>query len=312
MPVRRLVELDGGLRCRPAPKPAVPVTPPVAPAKPEPVVINQKLFDYLQANPEVKTVQDLVNKTYPKGTYETTCKELGLAAWDIAKYRSAALVDFAVRLPRTDGPAPTTAADANRFFITQYQNDTYNRESPNTWSNNCGPTSLAMVLDVNGKRPEGLTDEQAIDHARGLMYPQYATKSVTLPDGSTVKLFDSDKMLTNMTAMTRGAAGGGLADAQHQQGWTDFDAALNAGKALVVEGNISGAWRTVFANHEAEAPGSYQGGGSGHFLAVLGRADDGKYLVADPMFTGGTVALSRDELAVFFTQMGGNPSFMAP
>lgn len=310
---RPLVALDGerGLpRC--VPRPVAPAPAPVAPAKAEPVVINQKLFDYLQANPEVKTVQDLVNKTYPKGTYDQTCRELGLEPWDIARYRSAALMDFAVRQPRGDGSAPTTAADANRFFITQYQDDTYNRESPNSWSNNCGPTSLAMVLDVNGKRPEGLTDEQAIDYARGLMYPDYATKSVTLPDGSTVKLFDSDKMLTNMTAMTRGAAGAGLSGAQHQTGWADFDAALNAGKALVVEGNISGAWRTVFANHKAEAPGNYQGGGNGHFLAVLGRTDDGKYLVADPMFTGGTVAMSRDELAVFFAQMGGKPSFMTP
>lgn len=261
---------------------------------------------------DVKTVQDLVNQTFRKGLYEKTCRELGLDPVALAKYRSAALIDFAVRPPRGDGTAPTTVADANRFFITQYQHDTWNRESPNTWSNNCGPTSLAMVLDVNGKRPEGLTDEQAIDYARGLMYPQYATKSVTLPDGSTVKLFDSDKMLTNMTAMTRGAEGGGLPGAQHQRGWADFDAALNAGKALVVEGNISGAWRKVFANHQAAAPGSYQGGGNGHFLAVLGRTEDGKYLVADPMFTGGTVAMSRDELAVFFAQQGGNPSFMTP
>ena len=128
----------------------------------------------------------------------------------------------------------------------------------------------------------------------------------------TVRVLDSDKMLTNLTAMERGAEGGGLSNAAAARGWADFDAALNAGKAVVVEGNISGSWRTVFANHASEAPGHYQGGGNGHFLSVLGKTDDGRYLVADPMFTGGTVAMTRDELAVFFKQQAGEPSFVTP
>lgn len=282
---------------------------PKAPA--QPTIVNQKLYDYLKANPEVRTVQQLINKTYPKGLYDSTCRALGLDARELAKYRSAALIDFAVRAPAGDGTAPRTVADANRFFITQYQNDTYNRESTNSWSNNCGPTSLAMVLEVNGKLPEGLTNEQQIDYARGLMYPQLAKssgKDVTLPNGTTVRVLDADKMLTNITAATAGAQAGGLGDAKHQKGWADFDAALNAGKSLVVEGNISSAWRGNFTG----AAGNYQLGGNGHFLAVLGKTAEGKYLVADPMFSGGTVELSRDQLAVFFARQNGEPSFVAP
>lgn len=286
-----------------------------AATKPQPTIVNQKLYDFLKANPDIKTVQQLINKTYPKGTYEKTCTELGLKAWDIAKYRSAALMDFAVVQPKGDGTAPRTVADANRFFITQYQNDTYNRESPNAWSNNCGPTSLAMVLKVNGKMPQGLTAEQQIDYARALMYPKLAKtdgQDVKLPDGSTARILNYDKMLTGIDAATAGAQGGGLANATHQKGWADFDAALNAGKSLVVEGNISSKWRANFADEAKATGGNYQGGGNGHFMAVLGKTDGGNYIVADPMFSGGTVEMTRDELAVFFAKQGGEPSFVAP
>lgn len=301
----RLVDLGSVRACRPPPPPV----------KPGPTIINQKLFDYLQANPEVRTVQQLVNQTYPKGQFESTCRALDLNPNELLKYRSAALMDLAVRPPPGDGTAPRTVEEANRAFITQYQNDTYNRESPNSWTNNCGPTSLAMVLKVNGKLPQGLTNEQQVDYARALMYPALAKtdgKDLALADGSTVRLLDLDKMLTNITAATAGARAGGLAVAAHERGWADFDAALNEGQSVVVEGNISSSWRTVFAGHQVDAAGNYQGGGNGHFIAVLGKTAEGQYLVADPMYTGGTVAMSRDELAVFFKQQGGEPSFVAP
>jgi hypothetical protein len=96
-----------------------------------------------------------------------------------------------------------------------------------------------------------------------------------------------------------------------QKGWANFDAALAGGNPLVVEGNIGTAWRTVFANHQGEAPGTYAGGGNGHFIAVLGKTADNKYLVADPMYAGGTVAMTRDELAVFFARQNNEPSFTA-
>ena len=302
----RLLDLDGLRTLRTCPPP---------PPKAGPTIVNQKLFDYLKANPEITTVQQLVNKTYPKGTFDSTCKELGLNATELLKYRSAALIDFAVHAAPGDGTAPRTTEDANRFFITQYQNDTWNRESPNSWSNNCGPTSLAMVLKVNGKMPTGLTNEQQIDYARGLMYPALTKtdgKDVKLPDGSTVRVLDIDKMLTGIGAATSGAQAGGLTGAEHQTGWANFDAALNDGQSVVVEGNISGSWRTVFGAHQADAAGNYQGGGNGHFIAVLGKTADGRYLVADPMYTGGTVAMTRDELAVFFKQQNNEPSFVAP
>lgn len=312
-PVRRpLVRLDGLT----APKAAssAGAAAPTAPAA-GPTVTNQKLYDYLTANPKIRTSQDLVNATWKKGTFDKTCKELGLDSATVLKYRSASLMGFAVKPPVSDGKAPTTVEQANRSFITQYQNDTYNRESPNSWSNNCGPTSLAMVLKVNGKMPQGLTNEQQIDYARGLMYPKLAKtdgKDVTLPSGETVRVLDIDKMLTNVTSATAGMKAGGLEGASSQKGWAAFDEALDAGKSLVVEGNISTKYKAAFKDEATATGGNYQGGGDGHFMAVLGKTAEGKYLVADPMFSGGAVEMTRDELANFFAKQGGDPSFVSP
>ena len=46
----KLLELDGCVR-------------PPAKAPAQPTIINQKLFDYLKANPEIRTVQQLITKS---------------------------------------------------------------------------------------------------------------------------------------------------------------------------------------------------------------------------------------------------------
>lgn len=308
LPARRpLVALDGGMG-RPAAVAA-------APKPAGPTIVNQKLYDYLNANPGVRTVQDLVNATWKKGTFESTCKDLGLDSAYLLKYRSASLMSMAVRPPPSTGKAPTTVEEANKSFITQYQNDTYNRESPNSWSNNCGPTSLAMVMRANGKMPEGLTAEQQIDHARALMYPELAKtdgRDVTLPGGQTVRVLDIDKMLSGIDGAQTGMKAAGFENAEKQKGWAAFDEALDGGKSLMVEGNISGTYKTAFKDEAAATGGSYQGGGNGHFIAVLGKTANGGYLVADPMFSGGAVEMTRDELGAFFAKQGNEPSFVTP
>ena len=289
------------------------VPPPVLTPPPPPssttsgeTVKNAKLNEYLLAHPEIKTVQNLVNATYPKGTYESTCRELGLDPNELLKYRTANLKDWAVTPAPPDGSMPRTTAEANQVFLNQYTtafNPYYGKDGV---SNNCGPTSLAMCLKLQDKMPPGLNTEQQIDYARGLMYPNIAGTTVKDANGNDVRLLDQDRMLTNITAV------GSATGSTHQTGWASFDAALDSGKPLVVEGNISGSWRTVFSTHQGDAPGTYAGGGDGHFIAVLGKTADGKYLVADPMYAGGTVAMTRAELAVFFAKQGGDPSFTAP
>jgi hypothetical protein len=45
--------------------------------------------------------------------------------------------------------------------------------------------------------------------------------------------------------------------------------------------------------------GSVGGSSVGHFVAIVGKTPDGKYLVSDPMWTGGAVAMTLDQLKVF-------------
>jgi hypothetical protein len=40
----------------------------------------------------------------------------------------------------------------------------------------------------------------------------------------------------------------------------------------------------------------------GHFIAVLGRTNEGNYIVSDPMYGGGAVEMTRDELKEFFPE----------
>lgn len=289
--------------------------------KPGETTKNDKLQDYLIANPDIRTVQDLVNKTYDAGTLYTTCDELKIDANEILKYRTASLRDWAVNPAPPHTSAPRTSDEANKVFLNQYHT-TYNEDYPDddTVTNNCGPSSLAMTLKVAGKMPPGLNSEEQIDYARALMYPNLpadAYKHVTDANGNDVRLFDNDKGLTGIDGedskgrpigIVAGAASAGI-NTTHETGWAAFDAALDAGKTTVVEGNISGAWRQEFT--DSGVAGSYAGGGNGHFISVLGKTANGDYIVADPMFSGGTVEMSRGELAVFFAKQGGDPSFAA-
>ena len=56
----------------------------------------------------------------------------------------------------------------------------------------------------------------------------------------------------------------------------------------------------------------YAGGGNiGHFNAISGRTANGRDVVADPMYTGGTVELTREQLEQYFSPSGGVPAFTA-
>lgn len=278
-------------------------------------IINQKLYDFLEANPGIKTVQDLVNASYKEkgggwSTFEKNCTALGLDPKALNPLRSANLADWAVVAPPAPG-MPHTPAEANAFFLNQYKTD-FNQYAADGVSNNCGPTSLAMCLQVEGKMPPGLNPEQRIDYARALMYPDLDARAYTTvkdANGVEQRLLDRDKALTALGDGTSGIIGGASEvgiTTKKETGWGALDDALDGGKPVVVEGNICEAWRTAVASHP---PGSYAGGGDGHFIAILGKTADGKYLVADPMYSGGTVEMTKDELAKFFAKQNNEPSF---
>jgi peptidoglycan hydrolase-like protein with peptidoglycan-binding domain len=209
--------------------------------------------------------------------------------------------------PPPPGLLPSSTTDANRVFLTQLPS-AYNPTSA-TSTTNCGPASVAMALDAAGRMPPGLTPEERIDYARARMTPEVEPTSWVDVGGQRIPLLDQDLALAGR-GQVRAALGEGSAGAA---GWDALDAALDAGHPVVAHGHYAqSAWgATLEAAGAAQGyTGARAGGGDvGHFNAILGRTTDGRYVVADPMYTGGTVALTREQLAEFFTPTSGVPSF---
>ncbi len=271
-------------------------------------LINPALANYLAAHPELKTVQDLVNATYPHGQFESTCASLGLNPTDLLRYRTAYLVDYAYQRQPPPGTLPTTVEEANAYHLVEFNTTPYgtdyNRYYPlgHDFSNDCGPASLAMALLAQGKMPAGLNSEQEIEYARALITspsdPFKAATSTVTVDGTKYPLRESNSTV-GYGQVVDGAIAAGL-PAEHTYGWGALNDALAAGHPVVLAGTISPAWKDLFP-----ADGHYGSAGRvGHFVAILGKTADGQYIVNDPMYTGGAVAMTADQITTF---TGANP-----
>ena len=169
---------------------------------------------------------------------------------------------------------PTTTEEANKFFKTQFRTK-WNPTGPNS-SADCGPASLEMALETVGVRNSSHKQE-SINQARVFMH---AAKT-----GG-----------TNYLQIKAGAQEAG-AHAEIQSGWDKLDSALANGKAVVVNGKHFAAYRQAFGNYRHA-----KGDGPGHFIAILGRDKQGRYIVADPLNDTGTVAFTRAQLQPFFAE----------
>lgn len=168
---------------------------------------------------------------------------------------------------------PTTVDEANKFFKTQFYSPKWN-PTGHRGSNDCGPASLEAALEAVGVHP--ITHGQAsIDAARHLM------RAGTYHD------------ISGRTQVQAGAKRAGASVEVHS-GWDALDRALASGKAVVAGGKHYGTYRGAFNSYHAKGPGA------GHFIAVVGRTNDGKYIVVDSMNGGGAAALSKSQLADFF------------
>ncbi len=203
--------------------------------------------------------------------------------------------------PPTSAPQAAPAMSADEAFILQFVHERYNPTGPN-FSSNCGPASLAMAMAYTGRMPPGLTKEQQVDYARAIMSPSRSSEFTWIQDanGNSVPQLDRDSELTGGDMTTNGvnAAGG---DAEVGYGWDQLDAALENGPVLSY-GYTNDAWRGQFP----ERMGS---GDVGHVNTILGKTEDGLYIVADPLHTGGPVLMTREQLSVFYGPTGGQPSF---
>jgi hypothetical protein len=176
---------------------------------------------------------------------------------------------------------PTTTGQANNYFKTQYYSN-WNPNGPSA-SNNCGPTSLAMLRKLFGKEAGGISVQDSINQARQLMNAPGT--------GNT-----SDAQLKT------GIANSGLRydDRMYNGTWEQLDRDLAAGKAIIGWGYYDTQWRSQFPNYNQTGSGR-----TDHLNTILGKTANGNYLVGDPMYTGGAVEMTRDRLAVYFSNGGG-------
>jgi uncharacterized protein with LGFP repeats len=189
-------------------------------------------------------------------------------------------------------PLVSSAQQANSFFKLQYRNPTYNSSGPNG-STNCGPASLAMIRKMFGMEQANISVETSIDHARYLMfgYSNGTSQGVTV--------LNQDQVWTSFDNVKNGIRNSG-GTAEELTGWDNLDRSLAAGKPVINYGTLTNAWRGQF-------PSRVGSGSAGHWNAILGKTSDGKYIVADPMHEGGTVAMTKTQLSVF----NANPQFIA-
>jgi Peptidase_C39 like family len=180
------------------------------------------------------------------------------------------------------GRLPMTTTEANPFFKMQFSDPKYNPDGP-SFSANCGPASVAMVLAALGREPSGLTIQKSIDRASDLMKRSRTASTTTW---------------AQLQAGIINAGG----SPQDIDSWAGLDQALSQGKPVILNGYYGQNWRNQF-------PARTGNGATAHINAALGKTSDGRYIIADPMHTGGTVAMNKSQLAVFFSlqTQNGNP-----
>ncbi len=209
------------------------------------------------------------------------------------------VVEGAVADGEVEGSTPATVEEADEHFITQFTTE-WNPTGPSS-STNCGPASLAMMMSAKDAMPSGLTEEQQVDHARALMYPDHPSIQTITADGVDVTVLDRDHDLSSIEAAISGIdASGGTGS--HDSGWANLDAVLEAEGVVMAYGYLDDDWREKFDSRVGS-------GDIAHFNAILGKTEGGSYLVCDPMHTGGAVEMSQADLAEFFTD--GVPDFVA-
>ena len=199
---------------------------------------------------------------------------------------------------------------ANELFLTQIRDDRWNPEGSEVdeQSNNCGPASVAMLMAARGLTPPDLTPEQAIDHARALMHPDYpdidadslpasartyrANDVLLLDDDSTAVFYD---LMESELSVPRAIEHlGGVAVFGSE--WSDLDTMLAEDGMAIAYGHISKSWRDRFQGDY----GAFGDGQIPHFVAVFSARAEGGYVVCDPMHRGGAVVMERSSFGTFF------------
>lgn len=211
---------------------------------------------------------------------------------------------------KADQPYETAVEWASTFFLTQVYDDRWNPtgSSSDTDSNNCGPASFAMVMGQRTIRPVDLSQSEAIDHARALMYASYpdiddavlsdAARQYTshgqlcVSDEYESVYFDTNDTAPSIAQGIENA--GGVAVFGYD--WSDIHQLLDQSESLIAHGHITDAWRRRFPGEY----GQYAQGGVPHFIALFSTSSPENFVVCDPMHLDGPVIMNHTQLQTFF------------
>jgi peptidoglycan hydrolase-like protein with peptidoglycan-binding domain len=177
--------------------------------------------------------------------------------------------------------------DANEYFLTQWGGTPYNSANGAPFGySDCGPTSTVMALSAIGlmERPSPENASTTIDAVRDAAIGRDTTQSQRMGFGS---LENAVEAYGGQTQMLTGIAG--------------IDQAMERGNPVIIGGNPWQAWGA-----DQRANGNYLNSRDpgGHFVTVLGKTQDGKYIIGDPLVKNGAIEVSREQLQSFFSNGG--------
>jgi peptidoglycan hydrolase-like protein with peptidoglycan-binding domain len=181
----------------------------------------------------------------------------------------------------------SSTEDANEYFLTQWGGTPYNSANGAPYGyNDCGPTSTVMALSSIGlmERPSPENASTTIDAVRDAAIGRDTTQSQRMGFGS---LQRAVQQYGGQTQMLSGIDG--------------IDQAMERGNPVVIGGN---PWQAWGAGERAQGNYLNSRDPGGHFVTVLGKTQDGKYIVGDPLVKNGTIAVSREQLETFFRNGG--------
>jgi len=183
------------------------------------------------------------------------------------------------------GPAKNEE-EGKKFHLTQWGPTPYNSGGHQMGFADCGPTSGVIALSALGLIEHPTPDQapKAIDYMRDLCDGR---------DGNQSHLMD-------WNTLRRGLKAAG-ASSDLVWGTQGIDQALARGNVCILGGQDPwGAWGAA-----ERAKGNYLANGNGgHFVAVIGKREDGKYILADPLLKKGPIAVTGQQLLKFAVGVG--------
>ncbi|HVE84447.1 MAG TPA: LysM peptidoglycan-binding domain-containing protein [Myxococcales bacterium] len=204
--------------------------------------------------------------------------------------------------PLPNGPI-RSVDQANQFFLSQWGPTPYNSGGWPYGFNDCGPTSAAMVAEAVGLwPPSGPGGASAtIDRMRDTILGYDSTYS----------------QLMNTTQLASGLRSAGAATQMlyNADPVASVEEALGRGHPAILGG--SGVWNAWGAQQRAAGNYLNSRDPGGHFVTVMGKSDDGRYIVGDPLVRNGAITVTADQLRTYMSNGFGvleawNPNAVPP